>query len=376
MPVVTGPLKRVKRKVAKKKAKKKTAKRKAPKKRMSKRNPAKNPTEIPPELQATAAELRRKRWVGFRTNDVYRWGHMDAVYRDGPTISYGFTFSGPAGGRDGTYRSYRIMGSSSGQWWATIGEERFNNFKGYYDDGFSDSLTEVLKWVEKDLKRYGYIRRKGGGFYSPEKDAAWDAYTGRTKRRPAKKKAKRKTAKKKTAKRKTAKRKTAKKKTAKRKRNPAAKTWRPKRATAAQKRKMSASKRGKARKNPTLAILNPQIPTRLYNQMRKAGLSDSEINEAVEQYQMFHGVPPTKLTKVGTVEGGKNRVVVGMGETVDVTYHAKGQGFSKSNKRGLPWRHEFPSRPIMAKDPKTDTIILLNGSNKGKKYRVTDFIRG
>ncbi|HET6495046.1 MAG TPA: hypothetical protein VFH61_06755 [Thermoleophilia bacterium] len=375
MPVVTGPL----RKIAKKKAKSKVAKRKPAKKRvarkrMSKRNPARNPAEIPPELQAAATELRRKRWVGFHTKDVYRWGHMDAVYRDGPTISYGFTFRGPAGGRDGTYRSYRIMGSSSGQWWATIGEERFGNFQGYRDDGFSNSLAEVLKWVENDLKRYGYIRQKGGGFRSPEKDHAWDVYTGRVK--PKRKTAKRKTAKRKTAKRKTAKRKTAKKKVAKRKRNPATKTWRPKRATAAQTRKMRGAKRGTARTNPTLAILNPDIPKALYNQMRKAGLSDQEIHEAVEQYQMFHGVPPSKLTKVGSVEGAKNRVVVGMGETVDVTYHAKGQGFSKSNKRGLPWRHEFPSRPIMAKDPKTDTIILLNGSNKGKKYRVTDFIRG
>lgn len=349
MPVVKGPLRKIAKKKAKRKvAKRKVAKRKNPTRKLSAMHDilgALMTRELTPEDVTTAGreyikKLVKKKTVIQKKSKAagIRWRMSEPMKR----MIRQHVRSNPSRGYKVGDRV--IVASEDGGWKATVVEDRASNMAFVKVRADSTGRTEHVP----------------------------TPWTRVVEPAPA---AKKKPAKRKVAKRKTAKRKTAKKKVAKR-RNPATKTWRPKRATAAQTRKMRGAKRGTARTNPTLAILNPDIPKALYNQMRKAGLSDQEIHEAVEQYQMFHGVPPSKLTKVGSVEGAKNRVVVGMGETVDVTYHAKGQGFSKSNKRGLPWRHEFPSRPIMAKDPKTDTIILLNGSNKGKKYRVTDFIRG
>lgn len=128
------------------------------------------------------------------------------------------------------------------------------------------------------------------------------------------------------------------------------------------------------RANPTLAILNPPMAPRLAAWMRRAHLSPAEranLEHAIERYRTFHGTDPTSITKVGQVPGKTRKVLVGMGETVDVSYQAHGKQFQGSNKRGVPWRHEFSSRPTMAVDPATDTIAILNNG----RFRVADFIR-
>jgi hypothetical protein len=137
-------------------------------------------------------------------------------------------------------------------------------------------------------------------------------------------------------------------------------------------------RRGAYRRNPTLVIANPSdgLPAYLTTWAKRHRLSPAEwsaFRAACARYHTFHGTYPKTIKRTGNVAGSQNRFLVGMGKTVDVTYHAAGKAFSGSSKRGVPWKHEFPSRPTMAVDPATDTILIANP--KGR-YRVTDFIRG
>jgi hypothetical protein len=142
------------------------------------------------------------------------------------------------------------------------------------------------------------------------------------------------------------------------------------------KRRKTAAK--VTRRNPVLVIANPGdgLPAHLTGWAKRHRLSPAEwaaFRGACARYHKFHGTYPKTIKRTGNVAGAQNRFLVGMGKTVDVTYHAAGKAFQGSSKRGIPWKHEFPSRPTMAVDPATDTILITNP--KGR-FVVSDFIRG
>lgn len=131
------------------------------------------------------------------------------------------------------------------------------------------------------------------------------------------------------------------------------------------------------RTNPLLAVVNP-LPRRL--QTFADRLSPHERQEflaAVAKYREFHGgALPHSVTRVGQTPGVTRRFLVGMGATEDVSYSVNAKGkYRGSNKRGVPFRHEFPSRPHMATTPRGDMIFIFNRAT-GPKFGVHDWVRG
>lgn len=140
-------------------------------------------------------------------------------------------------------------------------------------------------------------------------------------------------------------------------------------------------RRFRRRKNPGLAILNP-LPHHLQTfaeEQQLRGPELEEFNQAIAKYCEFHGVSPEAITieQIGDSEGGRARFLVGMGATEDVSYSANHKGaYRNSNKRGVPFRHEFPSKPHMATTPDGEMIVIVNRSGNGKRFSVSDWIRG
>jgi len=135
------------------------------------------------------------------------------------------------------------------------------------------------------------------------------------------------------------------------------------------------------RANPGLAILNP-LPDHLAQFARDQQLTPAELeefNQAIARYCEFHGVGPEAITleQIGETDGEGVKFLVGMGATEDVSYSANHKNaYQKSNKRGTPFRHEFPSKPHMATTPDGGMIVIVNRPGKGKRFSVSDWIRG
>lgn len=135
------------------------------------------------------------------------------------------------------------------------------------------------------------------------------------------------------------------------------------------------------RSNPGLAILNP-LPDHLQAFARDQQLTPAELeefNQAIARYCEFHGVEPEAITleQIGETDGEGVKFLVGMGATEDVSYSANHKNaYQKSNKRGTPFRHEFPSKPHMATTPDGEMIVIVNRPGSGKRFAVSDWIRG
>lgn len=142
------------------------------------------------------------------------------------------------------------------------------------------------------------------------------------------------------------------------------------RANAKRRRRPATARR---RSNPAhLAILNP-LPAnlqRIASRLSPAGRT--QFLAAVKRYHQFHGTYPATVTRVGSQPGTRPRFLVGLGKTVDVTYDANGKRFKGSRKKGVPWRHTFHSRPILATDERGNSLHVL----PNRRYKVTDFIHG
>lgn len=135
------------------------------------------------------------------------------------------------------------------------------------------------------------------------------------------------------------------------------------------------------RPNPSLVILNP-LPQHLKDFARKQRLTAderAEFNQAIARYCEFHdvGAEEIRLERLDDVDGEGTRFLVGMGDTEDVSYSANDKrAFKASNKRGTPFRHEFPSKPIMATTPDGSMIVVVNKPGAAQRFAVSDWIRG
>lgn len=135
------------------------------------------------------------------------------------------------------------------------------------------------------------------------------------------------------------------------------------------------------RANPSLAILNP-LPPRLTRYA--ATLTAEERQEflaCLARYHRIHGNYDVQMKTVGTVPGAKGkRFLVGIGSTEDVSYSANRPGeYRGSQKRGVPFRHEFPSKPHMATNASGNMIMILNRKGSGKRFTIAakdEWIRG
>ena len=123
--------------------------------------------------------------------------------------------------------------------------------------------------------------------------------------------------------------------------------------------------------------------------MQEQQLSPDEVeefNQALGKYCEFHGVsaedvniteiPDNVLPDVMAGAGG-NRFLVAMGDTEDTSYSANTKhDYINSNKRGVPFKHEYPSKPTMATDPTGQMIFIINKPGQDKHFVVSDWIRG
>ena len=136
------------------------------------------------------------------------------------------------------------------------------------------------------------------------------------------------------------------------------------------------------RKNPAIAILNP-LPAHLEKFARDQQLSPAErkeFNQAIARYCEFHGVEAEEITiePWGEVEGEGTRFLVGLGKAEDVSYSANHDArFKKSNKRGVPFRHEIKAPGTMlATTPDGELTLIINKPGAKKRLVVSDWMRG
>lgn len=154
----------------------------------------------------------------------------------------------------------------------------------------------------------------------------------------------------------------------------------PKRATArkvvARAARPNARRRG-VRCNPgqLMILANPLPPKLMRFAQRLSPSARVRFMKAVHRYKKFHGVWPKKITKVGSNPGSSPAFLVGMGRTEDVSYSAN-KGYRGSSKKGIPWRHRFRSKPVMATTETGKQIVILNRPGASREFGVTDFIRG
>jgi hypothetical protein len=97
-----------------------------------------------------------------------------------------------------------------------------------------------------------------------------------------------------------------------------------------------------------------------------------EFKAALKQHKKFHGVAPDTIDRQW-VEGSVPHASVVMGEAPDIAYHVRGA--SKKQKK-VPFKHDFKGKVYAATNAKGKVMYYIPDAKKGKRVRVTDWIRG